>query len=78
MSDKTSSTIENYLGIMFVLQRDGEPIVGARLAELLGVTPPTVTNTLKRMARDGLIIPRGRSLVVTPALIEKAEKKKAA
>ncbi len=30
-------------------------MVGTRLAELLGVTPPTVTNTLKRMARDGLI-----------------------
>ena len=30
-------------------------MLGTRLAELLGVTPPTVTNTLKRMARDGLI-----------------------
>jgi len=40
---------------MYVLQRDGDPIIGVRLAELLGVTPPTVTNTLKRMARDGLV-----------------------
>ena len=38
-----------------MLERDNEPVVGAHLAELLGVTPPTVTNTLKRMARDGLI-----------------------
>ncbi len=52
---KHSPTIENYLSLMFVLHRDGEPVVGARLAELLGVTPPTVTNTLKRMARDGLV-----------------------
>jgi DtxR family transcriptional regulator, Mn-dependent transcriptional regulator len=51
-----SATIENYLGILFVLERDHEPIVGARIAELLGVTPPTVTNTLKRMQRDGLVI----------------------
>jgi DtxR family transcriptional regulator, Mn-dependent transcriptional regulator len=50
-----SSTIENYLGIIYVLERDGEPIIGARLAALLGVTPPTVTNTLKRMLRDGLL-----------------------
>lgn len=50
-----SPTIEDYLSMLFVLQRDGEPIVGARLAELLGVSPPTVTNTLKRMARDGLV-----------------------
>jgi len=55
-SHETSSTIENYLGIIYVLERDNEPIVGARLAALLGVTPPTVTNTLKRMIRDGLLI----------------------
>jgi DtxR family Mn-dependent transcriptional regulator len=52
---KISPTIENYLSLLFVLERDHEPIVGARLAELLNVTPPTVTNTLKRMARDGLV-----------------------
>lgn len=53
--DKLSPTIENYLSLMYVLERDKEPVVGARLAELLSVTPPTVTNTLKRMVRDGLI-----------------------
>jgi DtxR family transcriptional regulator, Mn-dependent transcriptional regulator len=53
--DKLSPTIENYLSLMYVLERDMEPVVGARLAELLSVTPPTVTNTLKRMVRDGLI-----------------------
>jgi len=56
MVEKTSATIEDYLGVMFIMQRDGEPVVGARLAELLGVTPPTVTNTLKRMVRDGLVV----------------------
>ena len=53
--DKLSTTIENYLSLMYVLERDKEPVVGVRLAELLSVTPPTVTNTLKRMVRDGLI-----------------------
>jgi DtxR family Mn-dependent transcriptional regulator len=52
---KPSQTIEDYLSLFYVLERDAEPVVGARLAELLGVSPPTVTNTLKRMARDGLI-----------------------
>ena len=52
---KLSSTIEDYLIFLYILERDGEPVLGTRLAELLGVTPPTVTNTLKRMARDGLI-----------------------
>jgi len=55
MSERASATIEDYLGFLFVLQRDGEMVVGARLAELLGVSPPTVTNTLKRMGRDGLV-----------------------
>ncbi|GAB4505727.1 MAG: hypothetical protein Fur0043_27240 [Anaerolineales bacterium] len=50
-----SSTIQDYLSLLYVMERDGEPIIGSRLAELLGVTPPTVTNTLKRMTRDGLI-----------------------
>jgi DtxR family transcriptional regulator, Mn-dependent transcriptional regulator len=52
---KPSQTIEDYLSLFYVLERDAEPVIGARLAELLGVSAPTVTNTLKRMARDGLI-----------------------
>ena len=46
-----SSTIQDYLSLIYVMERDNEPVVGARLAELLGVTAPTVTNTLKRMTR---------------------------
>lgn len=53
--DKLSATIENYLSLVYVLERDKEPVVGVHLAQLLRVTPPTVTNTLKRMVRDGLI-----------------------
>jgi len=52
---RPTPTIEDYLSLFLILQRDKEPIVGARLAELLGVSPPTVTNTLQRMVRDGLI-----------------------
>ena len=53
--DKLSTTIENYLSLIYVLERDREPVLGVHLAQLLSVTAPTVTNTLKRMARDGLI-----------------------
>lgn len=52
---RPSNTVQDYLSLIYVLERDREPVVGARLAALLGVTPPTVTNTLKRMTRDGLI-----------------------
>jgi DtxR family Mn-dependent transcriptional regulator len=50
-----SPTIEDYLWMIFTLQRDGEEVIGARLAELLSVSPPTVTVTLKRMMRDGWV-----------------------
>ena len=54
--EKFSPTIEDYLSIFYILERDGEPVIGVRLAELLGVSSPTVTNTLKRMVRDGLVV----------------------
>ncbi len=49
-------TIEDYLGIIYTLHRDGEEVYGARLAELLSVSAPTVTVTLQRMVRDEWII----------------------
>jgi DtxR family Mn-dependent transcriptional regulator len=52
---KLSPTIENYLALMYILERDEQPVLGVQLAQLLNVTPPTVTNTLKRMVRDKLI-----------------------
>jgi DtxR family Mn-dependent transcriptional regulator len=67
MTDLTSSldesqapsptpTVEDYLWLIFTLQRDGEEVIGARLAELLEVSAPTVTVTLKRMVRDGWVV----------------------
>lgn len=49
-------TVEDYLWLIFTLQRDGEDVIGARLADLLDVSAPTVTVTLKRMIRDGWVI----------------------
>jgi DtxR family transcriptional regulator, Mn-dependent transcriptional regulator len=51
----TSSVVEDYLQILHYLTRDGCTVIAARLAERLNVTPPTVTVTLQRMQRDGLI-----------------------
>jgi DtxR family Mn-dependent transcriptional regulator len=52
----TSPVVEEYLQTLHFMIRDGQQTIGARLAERLGVTPPTVTATLRRMERDGLII----------------------
>lgn len=50
-----SPVVEEYLQAIYNLAMEGEPVVGARLAERFGVSPPTVTATLKRMRADGLL-----------------------
>lgn len=48
-------TIEEYLETIYAMASDGGEVIGARLSEALNVSPPTVTATLQRMLRDGLI-----------------------
>jgi len=55
LENRPTPTIEDYLAILYVMERDGDEIVAARLAESLEVAPPTVAMTLKRMERDGWI-----------------------
>jgi DtxR family Mn-dependent transcriptional regulator len=74
MIEKLSATIEDYLASIYILERDNEPVQGVRLAELLDVSPPTVTNTLKRMVRDGLIaVDEKKSVHLTDDGLEKAK-----
>jgi DtxR family Mn-dependent transcriptional regulator len=64
----TTSVVEDYLQVLHYLTRDGYPVIAARLAERLNVSPPTVTVTLQRMERDGLIEhgPRKEILFTAP------------
>lgn len=65
---KPSPTIEDYLTVLYILERDGDEAIAARIADALEVAPPTVTVTLRRMARDGWILPpAGRSLRLSEA-----------
>ena len=57
---RPTHTIEDYLMNMYVMERDYGEIIAARLAEIMNVTPATVTMTIKRMKRDDLIIGKGR------------------
>lgn len=57
---RPTATVEDYLILMYVMERDGDEIIAARLAEAIEVTPPTVTTTLKRMERDGWITNESR------------------
>jgi DtxR family Mn-dependent transcriptional regulator len=55
IENRPTPTIEDYLAIIYVMERDGDEVIAARLAESLEVAPSTVTVTLKRMERDGWI-----------------------
>jgi DtxR family Mn-dependent transcriptional regulator len=67
-------TIEDYLGIIYTLEMDGEEVIGARLAELLEVSAPTVTVTLHRMSRDQWItVDEDKKIHLTPAGVNAAK-----
>lgn len=53
--EHTSKTVEDYLLNVYTISSEGRSVIAARLAETMEVAPPTVTATLHRMARDGLI-----------------------
>ncbi len=57
MLDEThaTATVEEYLEAILNMASEGKKALAARLAERLQVSPPTVTVTLQRMGRDGLV-----------------------
>jgi CRP/FNR family transcriptional regulator, cyclic AMP receptor protein len=48
------------------------------LANMIGSCRETISRAFNQLARDGLIIPRGRTLVVTRALMDQVQKSRAA
>lgn len=72
MSDLIDTT-EMYLRTIYELAEEGIVPLRARIAERLGHSGPTVSQTVSRMERDGLLIIGGdRHLELTPAGSEKA------
>lgn len=66
MSDLIDTT-EMYLKTVFELQEEGIVPLRARIAERLGHSGPTVSQTVARMERDGLLVVSGdRHLELTP------------
>ncbi|MBI3915287.1 MAG: metal-dependent transcriptional regulator [Chloroflexi bacterium] len=47
--------VEAYLEMIYLMAVEGQPVIGARLAESLHVSRPTVTATLQRAAREGFV-----------------------
>ena len=46
---------EDYLKSILEAESEGEAVIGARLADLLSVSPPAVTMALRRLKKDGLV-----------------------
>jgi DtxR family Mn-dependent transcriptional regulator len=66
-------TTEMYLRTILELEEDGVVPMRARIVELLGQAGPTVSQTISRMQRDGLVeLASDRSLRLTPAGRERA------
>jgi DtxR family Mn-dependent transcriptional regulator len=59
-SNEPSEVISRYLEAIYYMWSEGEPPRSARLADWLGVSRPTVTVALRRMARDGMVRMNGR------------------
>ena len=58
MSDLIDTT-EMYLRTIFELEEEGIVPLRARIAERLGQSGPTVSQTVARMSRDGLLTVEG-------------------
>ncbi len=71
---KVSEVVESYLETIYNMSMEGDTVIGARLAEKFGVAPPTVTETLKRMVRDGYVeMDSRRQVTLTPKGVTLAE-----
>src|SRR5207248_2067763 len=69
-----SEVISRYLEAIYYMWSEGEPLRSARLADWLGVSRPTVTIALRRMARDGLVkLTRTKDIELTPKGMAQAE-----
>lgn len=69
-----SATVEEYLETIYNMAMEGEVVIGARLAEKFRVSPPTVTEMLKRLVRDGYVeMDNKRQVTLTEAGNQAAE-----
>jgi len=57
--NKLTQSTEEYLEALFKLQRGDAPVTVKRLAEDLGVAPPSVSEMLGRLRTAGLVEPHG-------------------
>lgn len=60
--------VEEYLQTVYHLQESGVPAIRARLVERLRVSPPAVSEQVRRLEREGFVrMGAGRTVELTPA-----------
>jgi DtxR family Mn-dependent transcriptional regulator len=71
---RPTETVEDYLQLIYTMQREGAPVIAARVKERKGVSAPTAWATLKRMERDGLVtLGHDHKIELSATGLEKAE-----
>src|ERR687886_126065 len=72
--DMLSATARDYLETIYNITMEGDAVVGARLAEKFGVSPASVAEMLRRLARDDYItVDRASGAVLTEQGVAEAE-----
>ena len=52
---KITTTVEDYLKAIYVLGEEAQPVIAARIAVEMGVSPSTIFSTLRRLQREGYV-----------------------
>ncbi len=68
MASAHTATVDRYLEAIYCIAAEGEVVRPGRLAYWLSVSPPTVSNALQRLRRDGWVeLETDRSVSLTPS-----------
>ncbi len=73
MAEGFHPPVEEYLEAIWELEEEGAQVIQARLAEHLGHSAPTVSETVRRLKSDGYVVVDGRILRLTGEGRERAE-----
>jgi len=74
-TSKITQAIEDYLRTIYALEEEVQPVIAARVAEEVGVTPSTMVSTLRRLEGEGYLkVLRRKEIHLTAAGKQVAER----
>jgi DtxR family transcriptional regulator, iron-dependent repressor len=75
LTSKITPAIEDYLRTIYALEEEVQPVIAARVAEEVGVTPSTMVSTLRRLEGEGYLkVVRRKEIHLTAAGKQVAER----